>query len=239
MRPEMSQMIAKSLGLRASNSSATRGRPPVMSRFLPPSRGMRARMSPACISWPFSTDRMASSESRERVSWPEAFRIGWPSAPWVPMRGRKSPPRGRPFQPTPPRVEIAVGGGGDVEGTHGEVRARLADRLGGDDAHRFADVDGRAPCQVAAVAGAADADLGFAGQHRTDADLFETGLVDLLDGDFIDQLAGLADHVAVQRIDNIFELRPTQHPLAERLPHLAPVHDTPHGAAPPAAAIRL
>ena len=51
-------------------------------------------------------------------------------------------------------------GAADVEGAHGELGARLADRLGGDDAHRLADVHRRAARQVAAVAGAADADLG-------------------------------------------------------------------------------
>jgi hypothetical protein len=45
----------------------------------------------------------------------------------------------------------------DVEGTHGQLRARLADRLRGDDADRFADVDRRAAREVAAVALAADA----------------------------------------------------------------------------------
>ena len=55
----------------------------------------------------------------------------------------------------------------DVEGTHGELRARLADRLGGDDADRFADLDQLAAGQVAAVAAAADAAARFAGQHRS------------------------------------------------------------------------
>jgi hypothetical protein len=45
----------------------------------------------------------------------------------------------------------------DVEGAHGQLGARLADRLGGDDADRFADVDRRAAGQIAPVAGAADA----------------------------------------------------------------------------------
>jgi len=65
--PRLSQMIAKSLGLRASNSSANpRQTDPVMSRFFAAlARDARARMSPACISLAvFSTDRMASSESR-------------------------------------------------------------------------------------------------------------------------------------------------------------------------------
>ena len=40
-------MIAASFGRRASNSSATRGRPPVMSRVLALSVGIRAMTSPA------------------------------------------------------------------------------------------------------------------------------------------------------------------------------------------------
>ena len=53
-------MIAWSFGRRASNSSATRGRPPVMSRVLLPSRGMRASTSPAATVAPFSTERIES-----------------------------------------------------------------------------------------------------------------------------------------------------------------------------------
>jgi phage tail tape-measure protein len=45
----------------------------------------------------------------------------------------------------------------DVEGAHGELGARLADRLGGDDADRLAQIDRRAARQIAPVAGCADA----------------------------------------------------------------------------------
>ena len=41
----------------------------------------------------------------------------------------------------------------DVEGPHGELGARLADRLRSDDADRLADVDGRAAGKIAPVAG--------------------------------------------------------------------------------------
>ena len=81
----------------------------------------------------------------------------------------------------------------DVEGTHGELRARLADRLRGDDADRLADVDRRAAGEIAPIALAADAVLGLAGQHRADQQLLDAGLVDLLDAVFVDQLAGLDD----------------------------------------------
>ena len=45
-RTERSARIAESFGLRASNRSATRGRPPVMSRVLDDSCGIRAMTSP-------------------------------------------------------------------------------------------------------------------------------------------------------------------------------------------------
>ena len=44
--PSISEMTANSLGLRASNNSATRGRPPVMSLVLVVSRGIFAMTSP-------------------------------------------------------------------------------------------------------------------------------------------------------------------------------------------------
>ena len=47
-----------------------------------------------------------------------------------------------------------------VEGTHGQLRTRLADGLGGDDADRLADRDRLAVGQVGAVAFRADAVLG-------------------------------------------------------------------------------
>src|SRR5262249_3667305 len=123
----------------------------------------------------------------------------------------------------------ALGGTADVEGTHGELRARLADRLGGDDAHRLADVDGRAAGQVAAVALAADAGLGVAGQHRTDAELLDTGLVDLLDLDLVDQLARLGDDRAVQRVDHVVERGAPEHALAQRLNDVAAIDHRAHG----------
>src|SRR6185437_9382982 len=51
----------------------------------------------------------------------------------------------------------------DVERAHGELRARLTDRLRRDDADRLAHVDRRAARQIAPVAGPADAVFGLAG----------------------------------------------------------------------------
>ena len=85
----------------------------------------------------------------------------------------------------------------DVERAHGELRARLADRLGRDDAHRLAHVDRSAAGKVAPVALAAHAVGRLAGEHRTDAHLLHASHADRLDMRLLDQRAALDDHVAV------------------------------------------
>src|SRR5204862_674767 len=65
----------------------------------------------------------------------------------------------------------------DVERTHRQLRAGLADRLRRDDADRFAVVDRRAAGEVAAVALAADAVDEFAGPRRADLLFMDCGPV--------------------------------------------------------------
>src|SRR5262249_54567094 len=72
-------------------------------------------------------------------------------------------------------------GAADVERTHGELRAGLADRLRCNDADRLAHVDGRPAREVAAVAGGAHAARRLAGEHRTNAHLLDSGLHDPVD----------------------------------------------------------
>ena len=62
--PSISVMIAGSLGVRASNSSTTRGRPPVMSLVLVVSRGIFASTSPGLTFWPSITTRCEPEGSR-------------------------------------------------------------------------------------------------------------------------------------------------------------------------------
>ena len=69
----------------------------------------------------------------------------------------------------------------DMEGAHGELGARLADRLRRDDADRLAHVDARAAGKIAPVAGGADAVLGLAGEHRADLHLLDAGAHDRVD----------------------------------------------------------
>ena len=61
--------------------------------------------------------------------------------------------------------DVLAGDAAGVERPHRELRARLADRLGGDDAHRLAEVDEVAGGQVAAVAHAAHAVARGAGER--------------------------------------------------------------------------
>src|SRR5205085_4072822 len=63
----------------------------------------------------------------------------------------------------------------DVERAHGELRARLADRLGRDHADRLAHVDRSAAGKIAPIALTAHAIGRLAGEHRTDAHLLHAG----------------------------------------------------------------
>ncbi len=92
----------------------------------------------------------------------------------------------------------------DVEGTHRELGARLADRLGRDDADRLADVHRRAAGQIAPVALAANAKSRFTGEHRTNAGRLDVCLLDPLDIALVDELAGLDDYLAGRRLREVF-----------------------------------
>ena len=61
--------------------------------------------------------------------------------------------------------DVQAGDAAGVERPHGQLRARLADRLGGDDAHCLTRADHAATGQVPAVARAADAVARLAGQR--------------------------------------------------------------------------
>ena len=69
--------------------------------------------------------------------------------------------------------DVQAGDAAGMERPHRQLRAGLADRLGGDDADRLADADHLAGRQVAAVARPADAVAGLAGQRRADEDLVD------------------------------------------------------------------
>src|SRR6185436_5848600 len=65
-------------------------------------------------------------------------------------------------------------GTADVECTHGQLRARFADRLRGNHADSLTDFDRPASCEVTSIALNAAATTRFAGQHRADSDPLHT-----------------------------------------------------------------
>src|SRR5439155_8057854 len=69
----------------------------------------------------------------------------------------------------------------DVEGPHGELRSRLADRLRRDDADRLAQVHHVTAREVAPVAPDTDPLPRLAGEHGADLHALEAGLFDLGD----------------------------------------------------------
>src|SRR5665648_1118678 len=83
-----------------------------------------------------------------------------------------------------------------MEGTHGELGTRLADRLRRDDTDGFAHIDGRTAGKIAPVALAANAAAGLASQRRADADLLDARILDLFDLFLADPVSGLDDHLA-------------------------------------------
>ncbi len=123
-----------------------------------------------------------------------------------------------------------------MEGAHGQLGARLADRLGGDDAHRFADVHRGAAGQVAAVAGAADAGGRFTDQHRADLHRLDAGLLDLLDQGLVQVGVGRHDDVAARILD-VLGRRAAQDALAERDEHVAALDHRAQGDAARGAAV--
>ena len=66
----------------------------------------------------------------------------------------------------------------DMECPHGQLRTRFTNRLGSNHTHCLAAFDKSSGGQVAAVAHAANASLGFTGQHRSNLDPFDTGPLD-------------------------------------------------------------
>ena len=81
----------------------------------------------------------------------------------------------------------------DVERTHRELRAGLADGLGGDDADRFADLGHAIGGEVHAVALRTATTAAFAGENRTDLELLVTDVVEAEGNGLVDHLSRADD----------------------------------------------
>src|SRR6185436_8303254 len=133
-------------------------------------------------------------------------------------------------------LAVVAGGSADVERAHGELRARLADGLGGDDAHGHAHLHQLAGGEVAAVAEGAHAPLGLAGQDGANAHLLDPGGLDRGSDVLRDLVVDLHDDAAAERVLDVLQGDPPHDAVAKRLDHLARFDDGPdvdavHGAA--------
>src|SRR5690606_3630146 len=91
----------------------------------------------------------------------------------------------------------------DVERTHRQLRTRLTDTLGGDDAHGHAFLDQRTGREVHAVAQPAHAQRGVASHRAADLDLLQPQFLDLA-GDLAgDHLVFADDHFVGDRVDDV------------------------------------
>ena len=110
-----------------------------------------------------------------------------------------------------------------MERAERELRSRLADRLGGDDADRLAEIDELARGEVAAVAVGADAALRLAREHGADLDLLDAALLDLRGHVLVDEHVRLADRLARLGIDDVVDHHAAEDAVAERLDDLLAV----------------
>ncbi len=133
----------------------------------------------------------------------------------------------------------ARGRAADVERAHRQLRAGLADRLGGDDADREAELDQLAGREVAPVALGADAAPRGAGQHRADLDLLDAGVLDRR-RQLLGDLAVLLEHELLrERIVELLLGDAADDAVAQRLDDLAALDDRPRLDAVHRAAVDL
>src|SRR5262249_34082340 len=116
----------------------------------------------------------------------------------------------------------------DVERPHGKLRARLADRLRGNDADRLAHVDRCSTGEIAPVALSAHAIGRFAGEHRADAHLLNARLGDRLDLRLFQQRPALDDSLVARGIAQVLRRRATENAARKRRHDLAGVDDRAH-----------
>ena len=111
----------------------------------------------------------------------------------------------------------AHGDSADVEGPHGQLRARFSDGLGSDNAHRLAEFDHSPGGHIAAVTELANTLRGLAGQDRSDLDALETEILEFA-GDFLgDFLVHFDDGRVGVRVKDALKRNPADDAVDERL----------------------
>ena len=127
----------------------------------------------------------------------------------------------------------------DVERSHRQLRAGLADGLRRDDADRLAELDHLAGRQVAAVALRAHAAARRAGQHRADLHLLDARILNRRRGLLVHHLVDVDDRLAGERVGDPLERRAADDAVAQRLDDLAALDDRPRFDAVDRAAVVL
>ena len=120
----------------------------------------------------------------------------------------------------------------DVERTHRQLRTRLTDRLRGNDADRFADVDEMAARQIAPVARGADAETRFAGdrrahQHRLHAGALRACSTMFSSSSVLRVTIGSSSLPGAKRLGH----DAAEHAITQRLDDVAAFDDRRHGQA--------
>src|SRR6185312_15733256 len=129
-------------------------------------------------------------------------------------------------------------GSADVEGTHGELRARLADGLRCDNADSLTHLNHLARAEVTAVAQDAAAALGFAGEHGANLYTLDTRCLNRGSLVFVDFLVDFDDGLTFV-ILQLFQRDAADDAVAQRLDGFAGFDDRHHVDAFHRAAIQL
>src|SRR2546425_2759633 len=124
--------------------------------------------------------------------------------------------------------DVKTGHAPGVERAHRQLRAGLANRLGGDNADRLADLHLLARRQVATVTLRAHTVPAFAGQHGAHHDRFDAGLFDLVGSVLGDILIGLDDDLAAARGDDVLHGDPPDDAIFEGNDHVVAFLDRHH-----------
>ena len=131
----------------------------------------------------------------------------------------------------------ARGRSSDVEGAHGELGPRLADRLRRDHADRLADVDRGTARKVASIAGGTQAPARIAGERRAHPHFVDAQRLDVLDLVFVQKRSGVVEHFLGFRVEQVGGRDPTENAFPESLDHFAAFDQRFHGNAVRGAAV--
>ena len=119
----------------------------------------------------------------------------------------------------------------DVESTHRQLCARLANRLGCDNTNSFADIDDMTTRQVAAITGGANTMPGFASNGGANVHPVNSPLFHRLNQLLVEQRVTRADNFVSSGCEHVFRDHPAEYAFTQRFDHIATLNDRLHGDA--------